>query len=75
MQKNASLLAIVAVRTAENEPSEVGDALALVPPRTPGHCRREVGPRTDRRRAHAPRRSGRGGQIDAATAEIALVAP
>ena len=25
MQKNASLLAIVAVHTAENEPSEVGD--------------------------------------------------
>ena len=27
MQKNASLLAIVAVDTAENEPSEVGDAM------------------------------------------------
>ena len=27
MQKNASLLAIVAVRTAENEPTEVGDLI------------------------------------------------
>ena len=28
MQKNASLLAIVAVHTAENEPSKVGDECA-----------------------------------------------
>ena len=29
MQKNASLLAIVAIHTAENEPSEVGDDVPL----------------------------------------------
>ena len=36
MQKNASFLAIVAVNTAENEPSKVGDAVSLGFERTPG---------------------------------------
>ena len=52
MQKNASLLAIVAVHTAENEPSEVGDAAEVdhrggAPRRGGGADDNEEGPRGD----------------------------
>ena len=56
MLKNASLLAIVAVNTAENEPSEVGDAVMSC-------CVEDVGEQVqhaaEEQRRDGRRRSGR----------------